>query len=210
MPNPLLLIFLLAYIILHSLLASLPCKALARRLFGASSDRWYRLWFNFIAIITLLPLLPLLVWLPDQTLYIVPEPWRWLLLLGQGMAALGLLAAVRQTDAAHFLGLRQLHEPAPAAESPLTTRGFYAYVRHPIYSFGLLFMWLSPVMSVNLLTVYLFWTVYMYVGSIHEEHRLIHEFGDKYRAYQQQIPRLIPRLPLLSRKHKHELEQEER
>jgi protein-S-isoprenylcysteine O-methyltransferase Ste14 len=195
MPHPVLILFLVAYSLLHSLMASRPCKAWARRLAGPGSDRWYRLVYNIVAVVTLLPLLPLLAGLPDQTLYVVPAPWRWLLLSGQALGVLLLLAALRQTDAAHFLGLRQPGDATPDAESPLTTQGFYAYVRHPMYSAGLLIIWLSPAMSANMLVVALFWTLYMYVGSFHEERRLIHEFGDAYRAYQQQVPRLIPRLP---------------
>jgi protein-S-isoprenylcysteine O-methyltransferase Ste14 len=195
MPHPVLILFLVAYSLLHSLMASHPCKAWTRRLAGPGSDRWYRLVYNIVAVVTLLPLLPLLAGLPDQTLYVVPAPWRWLLLSGQALGVLLLLAALRQTDAAHFLGLRQPGDATPDAESPLTTQGFYAYVRHPMYSAGLLIIWLSPAMSANMLVVALFWTLYMYVGSFHEERRLIHEFGDAYRAYQQQVPRLIPRLP---------------
>jgi hypothetical protein len=48
-------------------------------------------------------------------------------------------------------------------------------------------------MTVNLLTVYILITLYFYVGSFHEERRLLAEFSDAYRDYQQQVPRLIPR-----------------
>jgi protein-S-isoprenylcysteine O-methyltransferase Ste14 len=47
-------------------------------------------------------------------------------------------------------------------------------------------------MSVNLLTVYILFTIYFYVGSIHEETRLLAEFGANYRDYQQRVPRLLP------------------
>jgi protein-S-isoprenylcysteine O-methyltransferase Ste14 len=49
-----------------------------------------------------------------------------------------------------------------------------------------------------MLVVSLFWSLYMYIGSFHEERRLIHEFGETYRTYQRQVPRLFPRLPLRS------------
>jgi protein-S-isoprenylcysteine O-methyltransferase Ste14 len=35
-------------------------------------------------------------------------------------------------------------------------------------------------------------SVYLYVGTFFEERRLVREFGDDYRAYQRQVPRLIP------------------
>ena len=47
-------------------------------------------------------------------------------------------------------------------------------------------------MTVNLLTTYLLITLYFYIGSIYEERRLVVEFGQTYREYQQCVPRLIP------------------
>ncbi len=35
--------------------------------------------------------------------------------------------------------------------------------------------------------------VYFFVGSIFEERKLVREFGAAYRAYQQRVPRLLPR-----------------
>jgi hypothetical protein len=48
-------------------------------------------------------------------------------------------------------------------------------------------------MTMNLLTLYVLTTLYFVVGSVHEEHRLLDEFGAAYRDYQRQVPRLIPR-----------------
>jgi protein-S-isoprenylcysteine O-methyltransferase Ste14 len=47
-------------------------------------------------------------------------------------------------------------------------------------------------MTTSLLAFNLAGTIYLYVGSIFEERRLIAEFGDDYRKYQQQVPRFIP------------------
>jgi protein-S-isoprenylcysteine O-methyltransferase Ste14 len=38
-------------------------------------------------------------------------------------------------------------------------------------------------------------TLYLYIGSVFEEQRLVDEFGDNYINYQQDVPRLIPRPP---------------
>jgi protein-S-isoprenylcysteine O-methyltransferase Ste14 len=35
-------------------------------------------------------------------------------------------------------------------------------------------------------------TAYFFLGSIPEEEKLIEEFGDAYRRYQQIVPRLVP------------------
>jgi protein-S-isoprenylcysteine O-methyltransferase Ste14 len=184
--------FFVLYAVAHSLLASLPLKGWARHIFGSSTHRWYRLAYNLFATITLLPIVPLLALLPDRTLYVVPSPWRWVMVGGQVLALGGGGVTLLQTGLFHFLGVAQLFVEQPAESGSLSIQGFYKRVRHPLYSFSLLFLWLTPVMSVNLLTTYALFTIYFYVGSIYEERRLLAEFGPTYRDYQQRVPRLIP------------------
>lgn len=189
-------IFFIVWALLHSVLAARPVKAWARSTFGAQTTaRWYRLFYNVFSTLTVLPLFPLLVWLPDQMLYVVPAPWRWLMVAGQLLALGGLVATLMQTDVWHFLGVAQLvRDDSTEAPSALQVDGFYRWVRHPLYTFSLLLIWLTPAMTINLLTTYILFTLYFYIGSIHEEHRLRAEFGDAYRQYQQEVPRLIPRI----------------
>ena len=58
------------------------------------------------------------------------------------------------------------------------------------YLFSILFLWLSPVMTLNRFVFYGLATLYFYVGSIHEERRLAETFGQAYRDYQRTAPRL--------------------
>lgn len=187
-----LITFFTAYAVLHSLLAGLPLKNWVKRVLGAGIERWYRLTYNVIAVITLLPLFPLLAWLPTPTLYLVPTPWRWLMVGGQLLALAGLVVALLQTGLFYFLGLAQVVAERPAESGVLSVSGLYGWVRHPLYFFCLLFLWLTPVMTANLLTVYLLFTFYFYLGSFFEERRLLAEFGSAYRDYQQRVPRLLP------------------
>jgi protein-S-isoprenylcysteine O-methyltransferase Ste14 len=185
-------LFFVGYAVVHSLLAGLPVKNWARRTFGPSTDRWYRLFYNIFATITLLPLFLLLALLPDHTLYIVPAPWRWLMVGGQLLALLGMGLAAIQTNLFHFIGIPQLFADKPTQHSSFTVSGFYNWVRHPIYFFGLLLIWLFPVMTVNFFVTYILFTIYFYSGSIYEERRLVAEFGPAYQEYQRRVPRLIP------------------
>ena len=50
------------YGVVHSWLASQRMKDWARRTFGLSGERWYRLAYNLLAGLALLPLLPMLIW----------------------------------------------------------------------------------------------------------------------------------------------------
>ncbi len=191
--------FFVVYALVHSLLAGLGVKRWFRQTVGPESDRWYRLAYNIFSVVTLLPLFLMLVLLPDRMFYVVPSPWRWLMVAGQGVAVVGLAVTLWQTGALHFLGLAQLINPRPRESGSLTTSGFYGWVRHPLYFFSLLFIWLTPALTINLLTTFILFTLYFYIGSIYEEKRLLAEFGAAYRRYQQHVPRLIPGVHLGSR-----------
>lgn len=197
-----LVLFLVFYTIAHSLLASLPVKNWFWRTFGPAAGRWYRLVYNLLAGLTLLPLLPLLALLPDQILYVVPAPWRWLMVVGQVLVLVGLGIAFLQSAPFYFVGLAQLLAPEPPKTGRLLITGLHRWMRHPLYSFSLLLIWLTPAMSVNLLVTYVLFTLYFYIGSIHEESRLAAEFGPAYREYQRSVPRFgfieIPYRCLLS------------
>ena len=181
-----------AWGLVHSLLASLAAKDAFQRRLGIRAMRLYRLGYNLFAVVSFLPILLLMVALPNLPLYRVPAPWSYFMLAGQGLAVLLLLAGVLQTDTLSFVGLRQILEGL--RPSGLVTGGLYGYVRHPLYTAGLLFLWLTPVMSINMLTVYLGLTAYILIGAWFEERKLLREFGSAYAEYRRKTPMLIPGL----------------
>lgn len=176
--------------IVHSVTASLGFKEFLRRTLGAGFMRFYRLLFNVFSVVSFAPILYLAAMLPTQILYRVPAPWSYLMLAGQGVAAILEVAAILQTDTLSFVGLRQLFEEEKPGK--LVTRGFYRYMRHPLYTFGLLFLWLSPSVTVNSLVLYISLTIYILAGAYFEEQKLLREFGQEYVDYKSTTPMLFP------------------
>ncbi|NOH03709.1 MAG: isoprenylcysteine carboxylmethyltransferase family protein [Chloroflexi bacterium] len=74
------------------------------------------------------------------------------------------------------------------------TRGLYRLVRHPLYTFSLVFIWLTPVMSQNSLALYTGATLYLLIGAYFEERKLLRDFGEAYAEYKRKTPMLIPGL----------------
>jgi protein-S-isoprenylcysteine O-methyltransferase Ste14 len=64
-----------------------------------------------------------------------------------------------------------------------------------MYFTSMLVMWLSPTMSVNLLTLFALMSLYFIVGSYHEEMLLEKQFGTDYRLYRRRVPRIFPGFP---------------
>ncbi|OGO60682.1 MAG: hypothetical protein A2029_07810 [Chloroflexi bacterium RBG_19FT_COMBO_47_9] len=184
----------LSYGLLHTLLASQRIKNLARLWLGPNTDRWYRLVYNFIAIITLLPILLLPILLIDQEIYRIPFPWIIITLSIQLLAVIVLFIGMKQTGITSFIGLRQLLLPEDTSPPRLVTDGLYRYVRHPLYTAGLVFIWLIPIMTWNLLALIIGLSVYVITGAYFEERKLLLEFGDAYAEYRQHTPMLVPGL----------------
>jgi protein-S-isoprenylcysteine O-methyltransferase Ste14 len=69
----------------------------------------------------------------------------------------------------------------------------YRHMRHPMQTGVLLGMWLQAYMTFGQLMLTIGMTVYVFVGLYFEEKGLVKEFGNRYRAYMQQVPRLFPR-----------------
>lgn len=174
-------------------MASVEAKDWVHRTFGETGRRFYRFFYNIFAVISFAPILWLMVVLPDQVLYRIPVPWVFLSFAGQFAATLVLVVGVLHTGALSFLGLRQLIE-GEKRQSRLVTDGLYRWVRHPLYTAGLLFIWLTPVMSQNTLVVMIAATIYIIGGAFFEERKLKREFGREYEEYRSKTPMLIPGL----------------
>jgi len=154
--------------IVHSIMASLKFKAFLEKWLETTLMRFYRLFYNIFSVISFIPILWLMRVLPDRTLYQISAPWLYLILLVQVFAALGLAVGFFQTDLWDFAGLRQVIGPPVEGESRLVISGFYRYMRHPLYTFGLLVIWLTPLMTVNVLVVYMALTIYIVIGAYFE------------------------------------------
>ena len=184
--------------VLHSLLASSGVKNFLRRFLGNRFMKFYRLLYNVFAVVSIAPVLYLMISLPDQTLYQVPTPWNYFMLAGQGLSVLFLFVAVLQTDLLSFAGLRQLIQEEKPGN--LVTSGLYRSVRHPLYTFSLLILWLSPSMSMNSFLVYSALTIYILIGIVFEERKLLREFGQAYAEYRSSTPMLFPGLKISGNK----------
>lgn len=116
-----------------------------------------------------------------------------------GFSAIGLIITIISATligSKSFIGLEQLTAPSGQVDKEFVMPLFYQYVRHPIYFGLLLTFWTIPLMSWSGLVFTIGMTIYIAVGSFFEERNLVLTFGETYRAYQQQVPMLIPFLKI--------------
>ncbi len=180
------------YFLLHSFLAANAVKKCLLRTF--ISERFYRLSFNALAVILLLPLVFLFLKIEQKPLFANQD---WLTLPGWLLVAAGIIWMVRALagyDLGEFFGILQLKTGKPPVHNMLKTNGLNRLVRHPLY-FGMLqLFWgaflLSPTNAVLLLVV--LGSVYLFIGVRLEERKLAQQFGEAYRSYQAAVPMLLP------------------
>lgn len=183
--------------VVHSALASHTVKGWLRRIAGETSfDRLYRFSYNFFALSSFYPLAMILYTFEDQPLYSIPAPWLYLTMLLQAIAALMLISAVMQTGVTEFLGFDQLSGIEPSEAPTLMTDGWYAYVRHPLYTGTLIFGWLIPEMTVNRLALLVVFTLYIFIGAWFEERKLLKDFSPAYAEYKARVPMFFPKIQI--------------
>ena len=80
-------------------------------------------------------------------------------------------------------------KPRPIA---FAVRGPYQWVRHPLYLFMLAMIWSCPNLTTDRLLFNIFWSAWIFFGTLLEERDLVEQFGDAYRDYQQKVSMLFP------------------
>lgn len=197
----LVLLSMLIYGLVHSLLASKEAKGLFKRQVGERTfEGFYRLFFNAFAVVSFLPVAALVILAESGTVWQLDPAWEPVLLVIQAIGLLGLLISIAQIDVMRFAGIKQAlayfrGDDLPLPPEPLTTRGMYGVVRHPLYLFSLLVIWPVTSMTDTYFGFVIGATIYFLIGSIYEERRMLEAFGDTYRAYRARVPWLIPFVP---------------
>ena len=182
----------LIYFLIHSVLASLFVKQLIARK-RPDFLPLYRLFFNGMAVLFLLPLFYLVYGLSW------PDVWIW---QGAGWVLVNLLAlcavfgfvwSLRFYDGSEFMGLRQWREGVKSVEDQerLHISPLHRYVRHPWYFLGLILIWTRD-MTLAIFISAVMMTLYFVIGAWLEERKLVVYHGERYRQYKARVPGLIP------------------
>lgn len=179
--------FWMLYYTIHSALASDRVKLLfAQKL--PSVYNWYRLLFSLFAGINFALLLWFHAIAPSKPLFTSSLIFQ----ISGGLvglaAVLVFISAIRQYE------LRFWYKPAEESQPVLITAGLNAVVRHPLYFaviLGLIALILIFPNWKNLLFA-IITILYVIIGALLEERKLISQFGVAYIAYRKKVKMLIP------------------
>jgi len=191
-----LIIFWITWCVIHSVLISLTVKDYLKIRLGIYY-RFYRLFYNLVALTTFIPLVLYSQSLKGLVLF------RWqgymtmvqcvLLVIVMALTISGLL----KYDLLQLIGFRQIKygksDSALSESGELDTSGILGLTRHPWYLAVIIFVWIGyREMYVSTLIVNIILTVYVVTGTILEERKLTVKFGDNYRDYKNRVSMLFP------------------
>lgn len=184
----------LIFAVSHSVLARQSIQVKFEKLLGSN----YRLIYNLVAFLKLSVVLHIgRVWLNDShfahfdndILYFTALTIKFL-----GIAVLTF--AIMMYDVGRFAGITQAmtgERVSSSTTEPLQRRFLNRWVRHPLYTGAFLILWGGATSTFDVWTA-IWGTLYLLIGTVFEERKLVRIYGDQYLAYQQQVPRYFPSL----------------
>ncbi|MEW6194967.1 MAG: isoprenylcysteine carboxylmethyltransferase family protein [Bacteroidota bacterium] len=182
----------------HTWLASNKIKrTIAEKIGGKIA--FYRLFYNMSSIL-FFAFFYILSPKPDIVVYDLHYPYDIITFALQVLSIIGLVRSIRIVDIKEFIGISQItrynnnnyNVNDLDERQTLNIVGMYKIVRHPVYLFTILFLGLRPTMTLFYLVSFICIVIYFYVGSVYEEKKLVEKFGDEYKEYQKNVPRIIP------------------
>jgi protein-S-isoprenylcysteine O-methyltransferase Ste14 len=177
------------YCVLHSVMASEGIKKKLRR--KMKNYKWYRLWYTLFAFVFLVVIVDYQVMMPTIELF-NRSYFSFILGFVVSFAGSVLMLVCIQKYFMSLSGLRSLI--VENFSNQLQVTGVHKYVRHPLYLGTFLFIWglflLLPFLSLCIANVVI--TLYTLIGIELEEQKLVLEFGEDYRQYQREVPKIIP------------------
>ena len=183
------------YCSLHSYLISIGFTNLMVRLLK-KYYAFYRMFYVVISLVLLIPVINYAAQLDSEIIITDGLPLtivRRVLMVGS--LTMFFWAFFFNYDPLAFFGIRQILNFGRSKKSnPLNEikrNGLLGIVRHPMYFALIIYLW-SQTYRVSDIVENTVLTIYIIIGTILEERKLVLEFGDTYVNYQEEVPMLIP------------------
>lgn len=155
----------------------------------------YRILYNLFSLITFLPLILYSYSLQSEMIF----DWNGYFQIARILILLTcfflFFAGSKSYDLWSFLGFRQIqqseHHKTMSDDGNLSTAGILSIIRHPWYTATFLFIW-SRNLDISALIVNVIFSIYLVIGCYLEEKKLVLEYGEEYRIYQEKVSMLFP------------------
>ena len=188
-----LVIWWVVFFAVHSIMASSYLKNRINVL-NPIFKSYYRLIFNLVSTLLLLPIIYVYYQLPSEYLFSATIIYQ---VTGSLLSVAGIYIVIDgfknyRTD--EFLGTYQIKNHHDFHPTKLSRAGWNGVVRHPLYFGGMILVLglLLIIPTIKLGLTCLLVIGYLYIGSIWEEKKLKSEFGSDYINYKREVSMLVP------------------
>jgi len=188
--------FWIGWCALHSLLIDSSVTGFVRR-HAAGLIPYYRLLYNMLALVTFFPLILMTTSADGPVVFVWQGYYQILRILFLLFALLLFQGGARKYDLGYFLGIKQLQtgeQPLLLADTDEFARtGVFAITRHPWYLASLFLLWsMLPIYRLPVFLAVCIMSLYLVVGTVLEERKIVAQFGDRYLRYRQKVSMLFP------------------
>jgi protein-S-isoprenylcysteine O-methyltransferase Ste14 len=190
----LLVVLWITFCAMHSALISTTFTNILKQKVG-NAYRFHRLFYNIFSIVTLIPVVLYTLSIKQQPFFV----WDgYLLPLKYILMATGIIFFImgaKRYSFSQFAGIRQIGKGIDQKlinkTGKLSSKGILGAVRHPLYAALFPLIWARNI-DITFFIVNIMLSAYLIIGTILEERKLVLEFGDTYREYQQKVSMLFP------------------
>jgi methanethiol S-methyltransferase len=183
------------YCALHSYLISIGFTNFLNRLLK-KYYAFYRLFYILISLFLLIPLINYTGQLDNKVIITYGQYmniFRHILIYGS--LFMFFWAFFFDYDSLSFFGIRQILNFGKSKEikpsNEIKKSGLLGIMRHPMYLALIIYLWCQTTKMADIV-VNIVLTVYIIIGTILEEKKLVLEFGETYIQYQKEVPMIIP------------------
>ena len=191
-----LILFWVGWCVLHSGMISLTTTQFLKRRMG-HSFKYYRLFYNAVALITLIPLYLASLSMKGDLVFSWNGYWRFVQLVIFAGSLLLFVLGAKKYNLLNFLGFEQItsgrNHSVMSENGELDTSGILGITRHPWYLAGLMLIWTSQQnIHATRFWINIVLSSYFIIGALLEERKLKIELGESYHDYCEQVSMLIP------------------
>ena len=180
--------------LIHSFLVSVRFSSWASSIMG-QYFAFYRLTYNVFSLLLFVIILSFTRTLDSELVIQFSPPWTIIQSISLLASCVVMIWAFLSYDYLEFVGIRQIIDRSKRKDSThpktITKKGLLGIVRHPMYLATIIFMWSLDSTRADVLT-HIILTIYILVGIIFEERKLVKQYGTVYIEYRKVVPALIP------------------
>lgn len=159
--------------------------------------RYYRLLYNGLSLVTFVPLIIVTKTAEGPVIFAWEGYGVLVRILFLVVVLLLFKGGAKKYEMNYVLGLKQWQTGEEhlllSDTEEFTDTGVFAVTRHPWYLGSLILLWsMLPEYSLPVFLAACILSVYLVIGTMLEERKIVAQYGDSYRRYRRRVSMLFP------------------